>query len=133
MRNSSEVTGDYIYDAGNIKDSFEIHDANNVSYSKHVWFHSGDCMDVDTVGYNSFLMYESINTALDAYKNMFCIRCWSGCSNCLYCFNCDSVSNCFGCIGMRNSSYCIFNKQYTKEEYEKQVVKIVMHMKKPPT
>jgi hypothetical protein len=85
-------------------------------------------MDVDTVGYNSFLMYECINTALDAYKNLFCIRCWSGCSNLIYCFNCDSSSNCFGCIGLRGKSYCIFNVQYTKEEYEGIVAKIIAKM-----
>jgi hypothetical protein len=42
-----------------------------------------------------------------------------------YCFNCVSV---FGCFGLRNKKYCIFNKQYTKEEYGELVVKIKQHM-----
>ncbi|MDP2670450.1 MAG: hypothetical protein Q8O99_06060 [bacterium] len=29
---------------------------------------------------------------------------------------------------MRNKSYCIFNQQYTKDEYEKTVAKIIAHM-----
>jgi hypothetical protein len=128
VRNSENATGDYIYDAANIKHSYEIHDAKDVSYSRHVRFNSGNCTDVDTVGYNSFWMYESINTALDANHNSFCMRCWSGCNNLLYCFNCDSCSDCFGCIWLRNKQYCIFNRQYTKEEYEAQVVKIINHM-----
>ncbi|USN57480.1 MAG: hypothetical protein H6766_03435 [Candidatus Peribacteria bacterium] len=47
----------------------------------------------------------------------------------MYSFNCDSSSHLFGCIGLRNKSYCIFNKQYTKEEYNALVPKIIEHMK----
>jgi hypothetical protein len=129
IRNSNTITNsDYIYDAENIHYSKEIHDAKNVYYSKHVWFNSWDCYDVDTVWYNSFLMYESINTALDAYNNKFCMRCRSWCHDLLYCDNCDSSSNLFWCIGLRNKSYCIFNKQYTKDEYETTVAHIIAHM-----
>ena len=32
---------------------------------------------------------------------------------------------------LRNKSYCILNKQYTKEEYEELVPKIIEHMMKP--
>jgi hypothetical protein len=47
----------------------------------------------------------------------------------LYCFNCDNSSNLFGSSGLRNKEYYIFNKQYTKEEYEVLVPKIIEHMK----
>lgn len=41
-------------------------------------------------------------------------------SNCYYCFDIDTCSFCLGCVGLKNKSYCILNKQYTKEErYEK--------------
>ena len=49
-----------------------------------------------------------------------------------YCFWCFSSSNLFGCIGLRHKSYCILNKQYTKEEYERLVPKIIEHMNKIP-
>jgi hypothetical protein len=42
--------------------------------------------------------------------------------------HCSGGDNLFGCWGLRNKSYCIFNKQYTKEEYEKEVAKIIAHM-----
>ncbi len=128
IRNSENATGEYISDSTNIKDSYEIYDAKNVSYSRHVWFNSGNCIDVDTTWYNSFWIYESINTALDSVNNSFCIRCRTGCSYLLYSFNCDSCSHLFWCIWLRNKQYCIFNKQYTKEEYEKTVAKIIAHM-----
>jgi hypothetical protein len=35
----------------------------------------------------------------------------------------------FGCVGLRKKSYCIFNKQYTKQEYEKLLPKLVEKLK----
>lgn len=43
------------------------------------------------------------------------------------CFNCNNI---FGCVGLRKKEYCVLNKQYTKEEYEKLLPKIIDHMKK---
>jgi hypothetical protein len=43
-----------------------------------------------------------------------------------YCIN---SKNCFGCAGIRDRNYCIFNKEYSKEEYEKLIPKIIEHMK----
>jgi len=39
-----------------------------------------------------------------------------------------SSNNCFWCVWLRNKQYCILNKQYSKEEYEKLVPKILSHM-----
>jgi hypothetical protein len=41
---------------------------------------------------------------------------------------CHSCKNCFGCVGLRNKEYCILNKQYTKEEYERLISNIIEHM-----
>lgn len=40
------------------------------------------------------------------------------CSDCALIFDCRNCTNCFGCVNLRNKSYCIFNEQKTKEEYE---------------
>ncbi len=65
-------------------------------------------------------------------------RCYEGfwlssCRNAIFSSQCESsydiafskdcvgVSNCFGCVGLRKKSYCIWNEQYTKEEYEKKI------------
>ncbi len=42
--------------------------------------------------------------------------------NCSFCTLCDSLiscNNCIACVGLKKKEYCILNKQYTKEEYEK--------------
>ncbi len=42
------------------------------------------------------------------------------------CFDCE---DCFGCVGLKKKKYCILNKQYEKEEYEKLREKIILDMK----
>ncbi|MFA6023839.1 MAG: hypothetical protein WC777_01305 [Candidatus Gracilibacteria bacterium] len=37
---------------------------------------------------------------------------------------------CFGCCGLVNAKYCIFNKQYSKEDYERIRAELVEHMRK---
>ncbi len=51
-------------------------------------------------------------------------------AKCFYCKLLTGCQNCFGCISLRNASYCILNKQYTKEEYEALVPQIIEHMSK---
>ncbi len=46
-----------------------------------------------------------------------------------YCENSYNCRDCFGCVGLRNKQYYIFNKEYTKEEYEKKVAQIIEKMK----
>jgi hypothetical protein len=45
---------------------------------------------------------------------------------------CSGSSNLFGCVGLQKKQYCILNKQYTKEEYEALVPKIIEHMNEMP-
>lgn len=56
--------------------------------------------------------------------NLICVSC----INTYYSQLLDSCLNCFWCVWLRNKQYCIFNKQYSKEEYEITVAKIIAHM-----
>lgn len=86
--------------------------------------------------------------AVDFSKNCYdnshlskCERCSMGfmltnCYQCFYssqCVDCHGVwfgknlrgcSNCIGCVNLTGKSYCIFNEQYSKEEYEKKVAEM---------
>ena len=53
-------------------------------------------------------------------------------NNIMYSDFCSTSSNLFACIGLRSKQYCILNKQYTKEEYEELVPKIIKHMNDMP-
>jgi len=44
--------------------------------------------------------------------------------NLWFCRNCLGCNDCFGCTNLRKVSYYIFNKKYTKEEYENKIREI---------
>ena len=91
--------------------------SENCFYSMFVWDvkDSSDCFSVEK-----------------AERCFSCIDC-SNCSNlkysknsnsCIDSFflkNCRNCQNCFGCVNLRNKNFCIFNEQYTKEEYLKKI------------
>ena len=46
------------------------------------------------------------------------------CIDSYFLFDCRNCQNCFMCWNLRNKQYCIRNKQYSKEEYEKELKNI---------
>ena len=109
--------GDYLSECKNLKYSFEIVDGEN---SKWV-FSSRKVKDsYGTIGYaiKSEQLLEVVSTGASSHV----IGSWA-CdlsSNLEYCASCfPSNSDLVGCDSMKNSQYCILNKQYSKEEYEK--------------
>src|SRR3989344_7799576 len=51
-------------------------------------------------------------------KNCYLCRSLLKCENCSYLYRVINCKNCFMSWNLRNKSYCIRNKQYTKETYE---------------
>jgi hypothetical protein len=45
----------------------------------------------------------------------------SNCYDSSYLTDCKDCHNCFGCVGLTHKKFCILNKQYEKEAYEKAV------------
>lgn len=46
-----------------------------------------------------------------------------------FCYDCNDSNKLFGCAYLNFKQYCIFNRQYTKEDYEKKVTEL---LKKSP-
>jgi hypothetical protein len=90
-----------------------------------------DSYDGYGVGAKVDLLYESVDTGVSGSRFYFDIFIWGG-SDVIYCYGCHGSHNMFGCIGLHNKSYCILNKQYSKEEYEELVPKIIKHMNDMP-
>jgi len=65
---------------------------------------------------NSELCYECI-TCEHCYHCFYCQDCVNS-QDIIYCYDCRRCSNCIGCAGLRNQKYCIFNKQYSQQDYE---------------
>jgi len=126
------VSGDDINQAKDVKESYEIYEAENIAYCQSVGQHTKDSYDFTNWGRASQLVYESVDCGSSSRGLKFCSGCFSGCRDLEYSISCFSSENCFGCVGLKKKKYCIFNKQYSKEEYEKLRAKIVEHMNVMP-
>lgn len=123
MQNCENCTGDHLF---NCRDTYGF-DNINAEFCRYYdkgdspkWSH--DCF----VSGNNELCYEGI-TPDNSYQTHFTTWCWKN-KYILYSDSCHSSQHCFGCVSLKRAHYCIFNKQYTKEEYEKLVPKLIAHM-----
>lgn len=64
---------------------------------------------------------------INGYENKMCISC-DGCMDVEYSEICISCEHCFGCIGLKRKQFCIFNVQYSEEEYWKKLDEIKSEM-----
>lgn len=127
---NEDVSGNYIYESKNCTDCFAVRGCRDCRYCNLVRT-ARDCMDYFVWGSNAERIYESQCCGENVFNLRFCCDCWAGAHDLTYCFQCVlSTNNCFGCVGLKREQYCILNKQYSKEEYEALVPKIIEHMKK---
>lgn len=125
---NENVSGDYLYNCKNCFQSFDCTDVRDCRYC-HSMRGANDCMDVSHWGHPAELCYECLAVGEGASHLLFCNCCWPNCSDLLYCMLCMSCHNCFGCVGLRHKQYCVFNKEYSKEEYEELVPKMIERMR----
>jgi Zn ribbon nucleic-acid-binding protein len=126
QENTENCSGDHILQSKNTAHAFFVFEMEDCRYC----FDCGkmkDCIDI-TEPFEGELCCET-HACNDGYQLLFCSKCYHNkyCSYSHYCWNCQNL---FGCIGLRHKKYCILNKQYTKEEYERLVPKIIEHMQK---
>ncbi|MEK7171360.1 MAG: hypothetical protein AAB739_00480, partial [Patescibacteria group bacterium] len=76
------------------------------------------------------LCYEMVSCAGELFKCRFTMSSWNSNSEINYCDLCLGNEYLFGCVALRKQKYCILNKKYTKEEYEKLVPRIIEYMKR---
>jgi hypothetical protein len=114
------------------KDAIFCFDSMNVwngKYCYQMFMNTKDCLDVDEGG-EAELLYECSNVGYNAYELRFCKNCLEQPTRLTYCDYCfGGCQDLFGCVGLKKKKFCILNKQYTQEEYEALVPKIIEHMK----
>ncbi len=107
----------FVKDGKNVYLSFSALGVEGIYYSSNI-DHSKEMIDSYNVVKSEFL-YENIGVT----QNYNCKYIyWSSCCvDCNFILDCNNCSNCFGCVNLRNKNYCIWNNQYSKEEYEKKI------------
>ncbi len=119
----SIVNSDYINHAGNIKDSYLVFTADfceNAYYGSTLAYVK-DSSDL-LMGMHVELNYGTIGGSGSS-------RCYfsNNCSSSVgmwYSKECVGCTDCFGCVNLRNKSHCIYNVEYSKEEYDKKIAEM---------
>ncbi len=128
ITNAELFMWDFLFNCKEVYNSFNIDDSENIKY---VWFSAElkDSYDIYLSWWSWKMLYEDIGCWWLNHKILFSIDCRDS-SSLMYSHYCYNSPDLFWCVGLRDKSYCILNKQYTREEYEKLVPKIIEHMKK---
>lgn len=125
--NAPECTGDDLANSFNCRDSFvcikDMRDCKYVSNS----IEAKDSYDGYGIGAAAELMYEAFDSGVQASRLCFVATVYGG-VNIFYSYNCHGCQNLFGCVGLRNKQYCILNKQYDKESFDKLRTRIIEAM-----
>ncbi len=133
--NAPNSTGDYLINCENTKDCFKCLELRDAKFCQYVVLGCNDLYDISAFGESMSFCYElsasggivgkigETNCCFDAYM-------YYGGDSVYYSINThDNSKNLFGCADLRGKQYCILNKQYTKEEYDMLVPKIIAHMR----
>jgi hypothetical protein len=126
IRNCVECTGDGLFNCKNTKNACFARACEDVRY---LWKGNEikESYDLTPAG-KSLQCYEGLTPDHD-FKVLFSIYSLKS-QELSYVENCHSSKYLFGCCSIKHGEYCIFNKEYTKEEYFIIREKIIEHMKK---
>lgn len=114
------IRSDYCANTSYLKDCYLLFNSNrteNSLYGSSV-DRCKDCIDNTSIG-DCEKCYETFWLAR-CYQCRFCIMCVE-CTGMWFSRDCLGCSDCFGCANLRKASHCIFNKQYSKEDYFKEI------------
>jgi len=133
LTNTNNVVGDQVTNSRNCFQVFDFNGgAENVKYAS--WGSQGqkDSYDVGPgAGDNSELTYEGVSVGVQNSRTFFGVIVWYS-SDIMYSYMMNNCRDCFGCAEMNKNQYCILNKQYTKEEYNALLPRIIDQMKQVP-
>ncbi|MDO8664206.1 MAG: hypothetical protein Q7K44_01495 [Candidatus Liptonbacteria bacterium] len=127
------VSGDYIYESKNAKDCYMVSGVENSRYIQFISVaHARDCYDYSGWGNGAEQIYDSGVIGEGTNNVKFSNECFPDILNAEYSIYAISSKNIFGCVNLKRKEYCVLNKQYSKEDYEKLVAQIKEDMVKNP-
>jgi len=116
--------GDYLI---NTKDCHNCNTLNDSEDCYNCLRGLNDKSNIDANGCWYSELSGNCSCCVNGYAQKYSV--WSSSRYSEYLDICIECEYCFGCVGLKKKKYCIFNKQYTKEEYEILRDKIIANMK----
>lgn len=94
-------------------------------YSTIIWLESHHLLSCQSGGSWSSYVYQ---TVWFSASNNSAFNCFGSGNNCFYNYDCRDCEYCMFSVWLMNQKYCIFNKQYTEEEYKKVSWKLLQRL-----
>ncbi|MFA6917680.1 MAG: hypothetical protein WC285_02485 [Candidatus Gracilibacteria bacterium] len=127
--NLQNCFGDHLVNCKDAKFCFDCEDVENAKYAFQVVLGGKNIYDIYQFGTNLQESYECTICGEHAYHVLFCDNSQMASADLCYCWYMEACKNCFACVDMLRKNYCILNKQYTKEQYEELLPRVIEHMK----
>jgi hypothetical protein len=121
--NTNTVNSEFTSYTGEMKDAYLVSASwggENLAYCSRVHF-CRDSMDLFACAYNE-LCYECVGASKST--RTFHSQACEGCVDSWFLYECRGCVSCTGCVNLRNKSYCLWNEQFTKEEYARRVAEL---------
>ncbi|MCX6807262.1 MAG: zinc-ribbon domain containing protein [Patescibacteria group bacterium] len=130
---NENTTGNYISQSKDCTECYDSEFLEKCKYCFDVKKSPEPCFnnhDINYFGLGIKNSYEALSIGYEANHVLFGFDIWPSAES-TYCGYCTHNSQyIFGCAGLKKKEYCIFNKQYSKEDYEKLAGRIAEHMQK---
>ena len=124
---NENVSGNFLDQCRNTFSSFECRSVEDGWYLQAIT-EAKDCMDYSNWGRGCELVYETHSCGYGCYHMLFCNECWDSNAHLLYCDSCMHCEHLFGCVGLKHKQFCIMNRQYSRDDYEALVPRIIRTM-----
>ncbi|MFH0818464.1 MAG: hypothetical protein V1898_00530 [Patescibacteria group bacterium] len=119
-------TGDYLNNTKDCENCFDLHEADKCKHVSNM-VQIKDSYDCEYGGVGEF-GYENLESYPMPRHSIGSINCCGGNDN-FYSFDCQNSKFIFGCSSLKKQEYCILNKKYSEDEYNKLTKQIVEYMK----
>jgi len=132
-RMNKNSSGDYVYNSKNAKNCYQAVHVEDGAYSQLITIPTfKDSFDITEFGMGVEHSIDSVTVGYGVYGVKYCSVLFTNARDVEYSMYGGSLKNCFGCLNIRNKEFCILNKQYSREEYEKLKNHIIKDMKENP-
>ncbi|MFH0770553.1 MAG: hypothetical protein V1926_04205 [Candidatus Peregrinibacteria bacterium] len=125
---AEDCIGNHLTNCKRCLDCFDLYGCEECIYTVDTMSGVHHLMDCSSTTKDSEFSYDCVSCSTSIHSG-FCVECRDGNVDCFYCDATYSSQNLFGCAGLKHKQYCILNKQYTEEEYERLVPKIIEKMR----
>jgi len=126
---SVHSTGNLIKESKNCRFCWNAEKAEDTKYGLYV-LELKDSMDATSI-WKSELCYDAMG-GITSSNIKLSVGFLDQCRNLEYCYLTFNCHDCFGSINLRTKNYCILNRQYEKDEFEKLRARIIEDMNAKP-